>query len=182
MVELLLLRHGIAADAVDEPGLDPQLADGARPLTPAGRRRTAAVLQRLLTLDLTCNQLFTSPLLRARQTAELALQAGLAPALSEAPALAPGGDAAGWLRQLGATTSLAVQPLGVQPPCVERPCVERWALVGHEPDLSCLAAGLIGADPGSLQLKKAGVALLAWTPGQARARLLLLVPPRALLL
>lgn len=177
MVELLLLRHGIAADAVDEPGLDPQLADGARPLTPAGRRRTAAVLQRLLTLDLTCNQLFTSPLLRARQTAELALQAGLAPALSEAPALAPGGDAAGWLRQLGATTSLAVQPLDAQPPCVER-----WALVGHEPDLSCLAAGLIGADPGSLQLKKAGVALLAWTPGQARARLLLLVPPRALLL
>jgi phosphohistidine phosphatase len=182
MVELLLLRHGIAADAVDEPGLDPQLADGARPLTPAGRRRTAAVLQRLLTLDLTCNQLFTSPLLRARQTAELALQAGLAPALSEAPALAPGGDAAGWLRQLGAATSLDVQPLGVQPPCVERPCVERWALVGHEPDLSCLAASLIGADPGSLQLKKAGVALLAWTPGQARARLLLLVPPRALLL
>ncbi len=182
MVELLLLRHGIAADAVDEPGLDPQLADGARPLTPAGRRRTAAVLQRLLTLDLTCNQLFTSPLLRARQTAELALQAGLAPALSEAPALAPGGDAAGWLRQLGAATSLDVQPLGVQPPCVERPGVERWALVGHEPDLSCLAASLIGADPGSLQLKKAGVALLAWTPGQARARLLLLVPPRALLL
>lgn len=182
MVELLLLRHGIAADAVDEPGLDPQLADGARPLTPAGRRRTAAVLQGLLTLDLTCNQLFTSPLLRARQTAELALQAGLAPALSEAPALAPGGDAAGWLRQLGAATSLDVQPLDVQPPCVERPCVERWALVGHEPDLSCLAASLIGADPGSLQLKKAGVALLAWTPGQARARLLLLVPPRALLL
>jgi phosphohistidine phosphatase len=182
MVELLLLRHGIAADAADEPGLDPQLADGARPLTPAGRRRTAAVLQRLLTLDLTCNQLFTSPLLRARQTAELALQAGLAPALSEAPALAPGGDAAGWLRQLGAATSLDVQPLDVQPPCVERPCVERWALVGHEPDLSCLAASLIGADPGSLQLKKAGVALLAWTPGQARARLLLLVPPRALLL
>jgi len=182
MVELLLLRHGIAADAVDEPGLDPQLADGARSLTPAGRRRTAAVLQRLLTLDLTCNQLFTSPLLRARQTAELALQAGLAPALSEAPALAPGGDAAGWLRQLGAATSLDVQPLDVQPPCVERPGVERWALVGHEPDLSCLAASLIGADPGSLQLKKAGVALLAWTPGQARARLLLLVPPRALLL
>ena len=167
MVELLLLRHGIAADAVDEPGLDPLLADGSRPLTPAGRRRTAAVLQRLLTLDLTCNQLFTSPLLRARQTAELAVQAGLAPALSEAPALAPGGDAAGWLRQHSAG---------------ELPDGQRWALVGHEPDLSSLAAGLIGADPGSLQLKKAGVALLAWSPEQPRARLLLLVPPRALLL
>jgi len=176
MVELLLLRHGIAAEAATDlalgPGLDPLLADGARPLTPAGRRRTAAVLQRLLALDLRCSQLFTSPLLRALQTAELAVQAGLAPALHEAPALAPGGDAGGWLRQLGAARSLDVEP----------PAVQRWALVGHEPDLSSLAAGLIGAEPGSLQLKKAGVALLAWAPAQAQARLLLLVPPRALLL
>lgn len=166
MPELLLLRHGIAADAAEEPGLDPLLADGARPLTPAGRRRTAAVLQRLLALDLACTHLFTSPLVRARQTAELALQAGLAPVLHEAAALAPGGAAAGWLRQRSAGQALDGQ---------------RWALVGHEPDLSSLAAGLIGAAPGSLQLKKAGVALLDWSPEQARARLLLLVPPRVLL-
>jgi phosphohistidine phosphatase len=172
MVELLLLRHGIAADADEALGLDPLLADGARPLTPAGRRRTAAVLQRLLTLDLRCSQLFTSPLVRARQTAELAVQAGLAQRLSEAAPLAPGGDAAGWLRQLGTARSRDVQQSDPQ----------RWALVGHEPDLSHLAAGLIGADPGSLQLKKAGVALLAWTPEHGQARLLLLVPPRALLL
>ncbi|MFM1812771.1 MAG: phosphohistidine phosphatase SixA [Cyanobacteriota bacterium] len=165
MLELLLLRHGIAADAADD-AIDPELADRARPLTPAGRRRTAAVLQRLLALDLACTQLFSSPLLRARQTAELALQAGLAPVLHEAPALAPGGDAAGWLQQHSAGQRLNGQ---------------RWALVGHEPDLSSLAAGLIGAAPGSLQLKKAGVALLAWTPEQSRARLLLLVPPRVLL-
>jgi phosphohistidine phosphatase len=162
MPELLLLRHGIAAEAAT----DAELADAARPLTSAGRQRTAAVLQRLLALDLGCTQLFSSPLVRARQTAELALQAGLAPVLHEAPALAPGGDAAAWLQQHSAGQALEGQ---------------RWALVGHEPDLSSLAAGLIGAAPGSLQLKKAGVALLAWTPEQGRARLLLLVPPRVLL-
>ena len=166
MAELLLLRHGIAAEAVADPALDPLQVDGARPLTAAGRRRTAGVLQRLLTLELTCDQLFTSPLLRARQTAELAVQAGLAPALAQAEALAPGGDAAAWLQQCSAGQVLADQ---------------RWALVGHEPDLSGLAAGLIGAPAGSLQLKKAGVILLDWSPERAAARLLLLLTPRVLL-
>jgi phosphohistidine phosphatase len=166
MAELLLLRHGIAADAVADPALDPLQVDGARPLTAAGRRRTAGVLQRLLTLELTCDQLFTSPLLRARQTAELAVQAGLAPALAQAEALAPGGDAAAWLQQCSAGQVLDGQ---------------RWALVGHEPDLSSLAAGLIGAPAGSLQLKKAGVILLDWSAEQAAARLLLLLTPRVLL-
>ena len=166
MAELLLLRHGIAADAVADPALDPLQVDGARPLTVAGRRRTAGVLQRLLTLELTCDQLFTSPLLRARQTAELAVQAGLAPALAQAEALAPGGDAAAWLQQCSAGQVLDGQ---------------RWALVGHEPDLSSLAAGLIGAPAGSLQLKKAGVILLDWSAEQAAARLLLLLTPRVLL-
>jgi phosphohistidine phosphatase len=83
------------------------------------------------------------------------------------------------------------------------PLLERWlgplsprsgwrrlALVGHEPDLSTLAALLIGVPmgqaPEALQLKKAGVALLQWPqppqgalPGSAR--LALLLPPRVLL-
>ena len=75
------LRHGIAEDG--EP-------DAARPLSPEGRRRTAAVLERLLQLGLGVDQLASSPLLRARQTAELALAAGLAPGgLALAAGLAP---------------------------------------------------------------------------------------------
>jgi phosphohistidine phosphatase len=63
-------------------------------------------------------------------------------------------------------------------------------LVGHEPDLSTLAALLIGVPmaqaPEALQLKKAGVVLLQWPkPPQAgllgSARLELLLPPRVLL-
>ncbi len=40
----------------------------------------------------------------------------------------------------------------------------RLALVGHEPDLSTLAARLVGAPPGSLELRKAGVMLLRLPP------------------
>ena len=159
-MQLLLLRHGIAEDGVP---------DAARPLSPAGIRRTTAVLQRLLALDLRCDPLFSSPLLRARQTAELAVAAGLAPALQLAPDLAPGGDAYSWLQ--GLNSSSTASPTGDG----------RLGLVGHEPDLSGLAARLIGATAGSLQLKKAGLMVLAWQPGGGPAQLQLLASPRLLL-
>ncbi|MFM9103641.1 MAG: SixA phosphatase family protein [Cyanobium sp.] len=108
--ELLLLRHGIAEER------SPDRPDAQRALTAAGRQRTAAVLERLLELDLRCQQLLSSPLLRARQTAELAVAAGLAPELQLVEGLAPAGDPWPLLRW----------PAGVH----------RLALVGHEPDLA----------------------------------------------
>ena len=168
--ELLLLRHGIASERRADAD------DALRPLTPAGRERTARVLQRLRQLELGGQRLLSSPLLRARQTAELALAAGLAPALELAPGLAPEADP--W--------PLLHWPAGVQ----------RLLLVGHEPDLGDLAAALIGAPPGAITLKKAGIALLELhqlpsqrpgeSPGSARAprpgaRLRLLLGPRQLL-
>ncbi|MEB3277012.1 MAG: phosphohistidine phosphatase SixA [Cyanobacteriota bacterium] len=161
-MQLLLLRHGIAEDGVP---------DAARPLSPAGIRRTTAVLQRLRALDLRCDPLFSSPLLRARQTAELAVAAGLAPALQLASDLAPGGDAYSWLQGLNSSSSSTASPTGDG----------RLGLVGHEPDLSGLAARLIGATAGSLQLKKAGLMVLAWQPGGGPAQLQLLASPRLLL-
>jgi phosphohistidine phosphatase len=63
--------------------------------------------------------------------------------------------------------------------------------VGHEPDLGDLAARLLGAPPGSIALRKAGLAVLV-LPRFAQARLAdqaavgawslqLLLTPRALL-
>ena len=169
--ELLLLRHGIAEERLE--GHD----DGQRRLTPEGRERTAGVIERLLSLDLACDLVLSSPLVRARQTAELAVVAGLAPELELAAALAPLADPLPLLeRWLG--------------PLSPRPGWKRLALVGHEPDLSTLAALLIGVPmaqaPQALQLKKAGVALLQWSappagPLPGTARLALMLPPRALL-
>ena len=160
--ELLLLRHGIA----EERRAD--LVDGRRSLTPEGRQRTDAVLQRLLELGLACDLLLSSPYTRARQTAELARLAGLAPDLELAAALAPEGESWSLLQLWLADTS-------------PRPGWRRLALVGHEPDLGQLAARLIGAPAGALSLKKAGVALLALQEDGRAARLQLLLSPRSLL-
>jgi phosphohistidine phosphatase len=138
--QLLLLRHGIAEER------SPGRPDGERALTPRGVERTCAVMARLVELDFACDQLLTSPLRRALQTAELAVAAGLAPGLGVAEALAPGGD-----------------PL----PLLERSAgMSHLALVGHEPDLGDLAARLIGAPAGALVLKKAGVAVLQHHSGE----------------
>jgi phosphohistidine phosphatase len=159
MAELLLLRHGIAEER------SPERVDAERALTAAGRSRTAAVVAQLKRLELDCAALFSSPLRRARQTADLACAGGLAPAVQLAEGLAPGGDP--WPLLSRATGQ------------------ERLALVGHEPDLGLLAAALIGAAPGAVVLKKAGVALLQLesSPGspRPRAQLRLLMGPRQLL-
>ena len=160
--ELLLLRHGIA----EERRVD--LPDGSRALTAEGRLRAEAVLQRLLELGLGCDLLLSSPLTRARQTADLARLAGLAPDLELAAALEPAGEI-GPLLQLW---------LGDSSP---RPGWRRLALVGHEPDLGLLAARLIGAPAGAVTLKKAGVALVALPEDGRAARLKLLLSPRSLL-
>ena len=122
----------------------------------------------MLELGLGCDLLLSSPLTRARQTADLARLAGLAPDLELAAALEPAGEI-GPLLQLW---------LGDSSP---RPGWRRLALVGHEPDLGLLAARLIGAPAGAVTLKKAGVALVALPEDGRAARLKLLLSPRSLL-
>ena len=133
-VDLLLLRHGIAEQRVD--GLD----HPDRALTDRGRLRTRAVVCQLRRLGVEADRLLSSPCRRALQTAEEAVQAGLAPSLQIAEDLAPGGDP--WS---------VVQ--GVKGRCL---------LVGHEPDLGDLASALIGARPGGVRLRKAGFCHLRW--------------------
>lgn len=166
--DLLLLRHGIAEERPPQGAADPEQArhlDEIRRLTERGRQRTQAVCAHLVAAGLQGDRLITSPLERALETAALAVEAGLAPSLELAPALAPEGD-----------------PL----PLLAWPA-RRLILVGHEPDLSTLACRLIGAPAGSLELRKAGVILLRFesadhAPGVLpRARLRLLLSPRSLL-
>jgi phosphohistidine phosphatase len=177
---------------------------GVGALTPAGRRRTTEVLERVVALGLVADRLVSSPLVRARQTAEIALSAGLAPGLELATALEPGADPLPLLARWLASTPPAVAPqsLGLHPPEADpAPAADpsaaaaagplRLALVGHEPDLGDLAARLLGAPPGSIALRKAGLAVLV-LPRSAQARLgdqaaggawrlQLLLTPRALL-
>jgi phosphohistidine phosphatase len=168
--ELVLLRHGIALDR--EVAASRGVADGERPLTDRGYGRTRAVLVRLRELDLGADRLLSSPLLRARQTAELAQDSGLGAAVEETAALAPGGDPLALLEGMGADAGTGTD--------VVSGGRQRWLLVGHEPDLGALACRLIGAPAGSLVLRKAGVAVLARNESGGW-RLRLLLSPRSLL-
>ena len=149
--ELLLFRHGIAEER-GGPTPEP-----LRALTPAGIRRTTAVAERLALLGIRADQLISSPLVRARQTAEIAVAAGLAGQLEIDGALAPDGDALALVRSSGAG---------------------RLMLVGHEPDLGQLACQVLGAPAGTVTLKKAGLAVIVLQPTPS---LRLLLAPKVLL-
>jgi phosphohistidine phosphatase len=136
MAELYLVRHGIAAERGKEwPD------DTRRPLTSKGIARMREVVDGLKALDVSFDLILTSPLVRARQTADL-LHQGLGGSipLKETTYLAPGGSRTDLLDLLR-----------------EGKKSDRIALVGHEPDLGQLAAFLIGARA-PLIFKKGGIA------------------------
>ncbi len=141
-MDILLIRHGQAVD--EAPGLD----DGGRWLTAKGRKITRKVARWLAKSDRRCPAVvWTSPLVRAVQTAEIvAAAAGTKGELRACAQLAPGHDPGDLLKLLAGETG-------------EGPI----ALVGHEPSLSLIAAALIG-DTGFGGFKKSGVMGLTWTP------------------
>ena len=85
-MNLYLMRHGIAF-AADEPGIE---SDMRRPLTPKGTKRIRRAARGLQSLGVSFDAVLTSPLLRARQTAEIVAAAlGLEAHLQEIAELAP---------------------------------------------------------------------------------------------
>jgi phosphohistidine phosphatase len=123
-VEIFLIRHAEAADETLE------IKDPARPLTTLGRDQARSLGERLRWHDCEPTHVFTSPLVRAVQTAELVTAAlGAHCIVGVEPALAPGAS----VRQV--VSSLA----GV-------PTESSVLLFGHEPGLSDVAALLVG-DP-----------------------------------
>lgn len=163
-VEVYLIRHGLAGERGSYAN------DDERPLTDEGKKKTRQVAKRLRELGLTFDLMLTSPLVRARQTAEILLDVGLAAELETADFLAHGGTIDAWLAWLAAWN---------------KPEQARLALVGHEPDLSAWAETLLWGQPhGALIVKKAGVVGLI-LPEQGspigNSSLFWLVPPKFLL-
>jgi phosphohistidine phosphatase len=137
-MELYLIRHGIAAERTDYD------EDEARPLTDLGRQKTIAVAQRLHDIGLRFDLILTSPLVRASQTAEILLKAGLSDRLEDSPALAPAGEFQDWVKWWSESRYNQEK--------------SSLALVGHQPNLGDWAEILIwGSLRGQLVVKKAGV-------------------------
>jgi phosphohistidine phosphatase len=162
-MRLYLMRHAEAGEADSRRWPD----DRQRPLSDAGRREHAAVAAALARMGVRFDRLLTSPLVRARQTAEITAAAyGGAPALEETAAL---GDEATLNDFL---TALARLPAGAV-----------VLGVGHEPFLSEATGALISRDgTARVVMKKSGVAAIDFNgPATAgRGTLLFHLRPREL--
>lgn len=155
-----LIRHAIAAErGADWPD------DTRRPLTHQGSARMRQVVAGLKQLEIEVDVVLTSPLVRARQTAEIVV-AGLkpTPAIAVLAALSPDGVRSGVIEALA-----------------EHPNAKGVALVGHEPALGILAAWLVGAHE-PFAFKKGGVCRIDFSesPRAGRGELVWLATPAML--
>ena len=159
MTELYIVRHGIAVD----PGT-PGIPDAERPLTPKGEKRMRQIARGLRMLDLNPDRIITSPLPRARATAEIIADALDARAILE--------------------TSNVLQA-GLSAATVERWLRERneelLMIVGHNPTLSDLLSLLVlgSTQPLICDMKKGSVAALGQNGGPKDLfKLHWIAPPR----
>jgi phosphohistidine phosphatase len=151
-IELYLIRHGLAAERGDAfPD------DAKRPLTSRGISRLRKEARALTRLGVTFDQVVSSPLVRARQTADVFVQAlSPHPPLAMSDALAPGSTALAVIEDLARFERRS-----------------RVALVGHEPNMGELAARLLGVRR-PIEFKKGAIcridvaALPPTRPGQLR--------------
>jgi phosphohistidine phosphatase len=155
--ELYLIRHGIA----EERG-DAWPDDTKRPLTKEGIDRLKKEARGLASIGVTFDIVLTSPLVRAKQTAEAIASAFNAkPSIVTIESLAPGASHQAILADLEKHARR-----------------KRLALVGHEPGLGEFVARLIGARR-PVELKKGAVCRVdieALPPGGPGALRWLLTP------
>jgi phosphohistidine phosphatase len=144
-MELYLIRHAEAVP-LGENNIE---TDADRPLTELGQTQAKGVATGLQRKGVALQLILTSPLLRARQTAEGLVQAwsGAAPEVQVCEELTPGTKP----RKL----AKAIKQFEREP----------VALVGHEPDLSAWAAWVIGSKRAQVALAKAGVAHITCPDG-----------------
>ncbi|MFQ3650090.1 MAG: phosphohistidine phosphatase SixA [Gemmataceae bacterium] len=158
-MNLLVIRH---AEAVPL-GHQNVETDEARYLTPTGQKQASQLAHTLHQHTPQLALILTSPLVRARQTAEtiVATWPNTPPLLEETPLLAPGG------RRRKIAQRLRTYAF------------ETIALVGHNPDLSELVGWFLGDKHIGLDLEKAGVACLQFDdhPAKAAGLLVWLVTP-----
>jgi phosphohistidine phosphatase len=133
--KLYLIRHGVA-DARGDAWPD----DTKRPLTQQGMAKLQKTMRGLAGTGVRLDVVLTSPLVRARQTADIVASVfDPHPAIVVVDSLAPGGTHQAVFKDIGKHGRRG-----------------NTALVGHEPDLGELAAHLIGTRA-ALEFRKGGI-------------------------
>jgi phosphohistidine phosphatase len=147
-MQLVLIRHARAEERVLFK------RDRTRALTQDGQRRMRKAARGLHALLPGLTQIATSPLLRARQTAEIVAAVYTGIDTVSLPALSPG-----------------VAPRAVLAWLRAQPVDATLALVGHEPDLGLLAGWLLtGKNSGFVQFKKGAAALIEFSGAPAAGK------------
>ncbi|MCS6884447.1 MAG: phosphohistidine phosphatase SixA [Acidobacteriota bacterium] len=157
-MELILIRHAIAEDREKWSG-----DDDSRPLTQEGIARMEQVSRGLKGLLEDFDAVYSSPLKRARQTAEILLKVYKSTCpLYVVEELRPEAEPKDFLKVIDYS-------------------LRRVVAVGHEPHVGHLAGLLIGSTV-PFSFKKAAAACFEFLEPQARnsARLLWFVPPKLL--
>jgi len=157
-VELYLIRHAHAV-RVGEEGAN---EDAERPLSDKGQEQSRTLGTLLQKRGIVFDHLFTSPLLRARQTAEAIAQVfDTPPEIQETRHLSPNARLKKFERFI-----LSLEG-------------ERIGLVGHAPDLGRWAGFLIGSKKVQIDMPKAGIAYIqcAECPGKGLGTLEWLIGP-----
>ncbi len=144
-MNLFILRHAIASNP-GEDRLSKNLPDADRPLSSKGEQKLWRSTEAMRVLELKFDAVVSSPLLRARQTAQIVTEAlALRRKLVLTAHLAPDGSPKLLIEQLN--------HLG--------PRAKNILLVGHEPYLSRLISLLIaGSTTATIDLRKSGLAKL----------------------
>ena len=145
---LYLVRHAEAVER-DAPGAG---HDFDRALTPHGHAQTRALAEAFARLNLTVDEVVTSPLVRAYQTA-----AGLVDV---------------WRPGAKPITFDALAPERLKPAKLSEflgdVFGDRVAAVGHMPDLGAYAEWLLGIPAGSVQLAKGAAACIEFKGDPAK--------------
>jgi phosphohistidine phosphatase len=158
-MRVLIIRHAAAV-----PSGTPGIADDDRPLTPKGEAKFRVAATGLARITDRPDVLLTSPLPRARATADIAARAFKRLEPREEPVLAHG----------DVDAILAVLD--------HQPREATVAIVGHEPVLGALLARLLSAPEGEqFPFKKGGAALVDLPRGPSGAgRLIWFLKPKIL--
>lgn len=136
-MNVYLMRHGVA-EAKDKTGVP----DDQRELTKKGAKKTRKAAKGLRALKIPFDRIVTSPLPRARETADIVADVlKLEEEVAEAPELAPDASMESLVARL-----------------VEYRDCRELLLVGHQPFLGKAASLLLSRNEGAqIDLKKSGV-------------------------
>jgi phosphohistidine phosphatase len=139
---LYIVRHAIAV-----PRGTPGINENERSLTDEGISKMKQVATGLRSLEYVPEVILSSPWIRARQTAEILLQAfGQGIEMRLFPALVPSGSRQELFREIGS---------------LEKKGIKSLMIVGHQPCLGDIAGEIaFGSSRNHIELKKGGVCVI----------------------